>query len=105
MNVSETKKLFDQYFELAFLKNDRLRRYLKIIALVGASVLKIIFLLSMALGLVFDERNNFSEATITFAGILGQSALILVHWQLFMNRKRYYTLLNDMKQIVNDKCK
>lgn len=105
MYVLETKNLFDQHFELKFLKNERIRRYSKMLAPVCATILRVIYLLSMILNLVFEERENFNKASITFGAISAFSAMALIHWHLFINLERYYTLLNDMQQIVNDKCK
>lgn len=107
MIVLETKKIFDHLIELKFLKNERHRRPLKILVPVCATVLSIIVLLSMILDLVLgvDTRKNFYKVSITFGAISSFAAIILIYWHLIINRERYYTLLNDMQQILNDTCK
>lgn len=106
MIVFEIKKLIEQLIEFQMLKNERHRRYLKILAPVLATVLTITYVLSMIVKLlIFDGRRNVNKASITFGAIPTYAVMILIHWHFFINRERYYTLLNDMQQIVNDKCK
>lgn len=105
MAALETKKIIQKFIGLESFGTDRQRRYLKIMVPICASILMVLFLLSMTLGLFLNKNENFGKTSIKVSSVFGLLIVITIYWHLLINYERINLLLDDMRDVVNDNCK
>lgn len=104
MPVSETKKLFETFIGLEFCGVGHHSRCSNLLVPVFVSVLMISFLLSITLGLVFNEHKGFDETSISVCGIFGVLTSPLIYWHLLINYGRICVLTDNLLDIVDRNC-
>lgn len=104
MPVSETKKLFQTFIGLEFCGVGHHSRCSNLLVPVFVSVLMISFLLSITLGLVFNEHKGFDETSISVCGIFGVLTSPLIYWHLLKNYRRICSLTDNLLDTVDRNC-
>lgn len=72
-----------------------------IIVRIVYSVLFMLFYLVTAIFIALNFRHNIDQALYDVSIINGNSAFILTFFYLLMNREQFYSLLDDMQDIVD----
>lgn len=100
----ETKKMIQKFIGLESIGTDRQRRYLKILVPICVSVSLLSTSLSIGLGLILNENENIGKSSLSISGFLGLLIGLSIYWHLLINHERINSLLDDMRDIVNDDC-
>lgn len=105
MIIFEIRKFFQFFFGEKIFGGSRARRIAYIILPIFISISKPLLLVSLSLNFALNIGHDIPKAWPSVSAGLGFLTTILLYWHLLINRSRFYSLFDEMQDIVDErKC-